>query len=312
MLFLQRFELSRIAIGSMVRETGCQAVYNENNRELSLIYQRFPGTVKRMKRTAPKIEIIPIPLTELGFVGDVCCYADASEGCLNFLSSSILSGANEELAKFHDYDPESTENSKKYIMLEFKTWLGLAELQTDLSEDHLVRGRLSLENSPDAVLEYSELLIKQEANRKASKEPSNPYKKDRDDKIILVHPFAGDNDKMEAAADGLKEPSGAPLVEECEVPHDARAAASEQTDSTKIAEGRTGEVSQFLDAPSPAQSAAFAGDKDKMEAAADGLKEVSEAPLVEACEVSHDAQAAAPDQIDATKMAEGTTEEVSQ
>jgi hypothetical protein len=243
MRFLQRFELSRIAIGPMVQETRCEVVYNKNNRELTLIYQCG-------KPTAPKMEIIPIPLTESGFAGGVGCYPDASEGCSSFLALSILPASNEKLAKFRTYEPESTKRSKKYVVLEFKEWKALWVLYTELSLNCLVGGRFSIEKSPDAVLEYFEALTKHEAKKNqkakrkaAKKEPRNPYKKDKDDKLLLVYPFAGDKDEIEAAAEGLKEASGAPLGDDGEVSHDAQAVASDQTDATKMAEGTSNDNS---------------------------------------------------------------------
>jgi hypothetical protein len=68
-------------------------------------------------------------------------------------------------------------------------------------------------------------LIKQQhkAKRKApKKEPRNPYKRDKGNKILLTYPFSKDKDKIEAATRGLKEASGGARlveVEEGEMSH---------------------------------------------------------------------------------------------
>jgi hypothetical protein len=256
-VFLQRFELARIAIGSMVRRVRCQLVYNEKISQMVLIFGQPPGKGRRRKRSPPKLEIIPIPLTDSSFVSAKFSGAGSGENRLSFVSMSIQPEPGDQLSTYRSYQPKSMDNSKKYIVLEFKSWEKAAELETDLVDDLGFRDRIASAVSDDDVQEYSQsLILDQKRQNTRKREPRNPYKGEKDDKILLVYPFPGDKGKIEAAAAGLKEASGAPLLEEDDASDEigAQAVATDNSDSTNIVEGTNNDSSNSTDNKSDDQS----------------------------------------------------------
>eukprot|EP00934_Nitzschia_sp_Nitz4_P002048 Nitzschia sp. Nitz4//scaffold80_size88189//71589//78338//NITZ4_005093-RA/size88189-processed-gene-0.64-mRNA-1//1//CDS//3329558648//2048//frame0 len=194
------FDLSRIAIGSLVKICDCSAILDTIEKRLILQW--------RTKRRSNKSSLVQLDLTDTT-VQECAYYAPPQHMDIPgpsplrkcFLCLRVFPTVNNGLSKMGYYDWESRDYRERFIILEFRHFDDLSLIVQNLEG---VPGlKVTTIPSSGASL-YGEALI----SHKSSYHP-NPYVGQRPDYLLLVYPFAGDPDKIEAAAEGLTEASGA-------------------------------------------------------------------------------------------------------
>ena len=164
-----------------------------------------------------------------------------------------------ELSKHRAYDPESDDNKKKFVVLEFPKYsesMSFTEHLASVLGENIVG--IFTHDQYETMKANSESLIYHTSKQRAKKpEPRDVYKKDKLGKLLLVYPFPGDKDKMEHAADGLLEASGTSLTvdDEAQDTINTPVLPSDRSEMSGAPNPQVGELASGLDANAPAKEA---------------------------------------------------------
>ena len=205
------YDAVRIAIGQFVEEVECKVIFH-THRALSLEF-RHNRRVTRSNRSSERAQID----IDLHNCVDELSYFRAGETTSRDDDFSFLairsSGSLTEVFKQYSrsYDPSSQDPGQRFVIVEFREDSDLDSLLVDLKSLDLHEPKEPKEVEPGLEREYCRVLLEhsqEEATRRNSFQPNRQIMKSPDtgrDEILVVYPFAGDEDAIEKAAENLKE-----------------------------------------------------------------------------------------------------------
>lgn len=212
--------MRRIGVGKLVSSSGCRLTFNPSLEELTLSFQRRPKrNTRSLFSSERKIETAHFRLSEdslkaFKLFRKAEIYTDEDSADFNFVAIQIDPKSNENnLDTYPNHYKPYREASLKtqYIVLEFRT--------DDDFEDFCKVMETTLANIfPPGIIEHNETDLfaqaliddsRKVASSRIAQENHSEFVQGRDSEaVLLVYPFAGDPKQIEAAAQGLQEPSG--------------------------------------------------------------------------------------------------------
>ncbi|CAJ1939071.1 unnamed protein product [Cylindrotheca closterium] len=214
------YDLCRIALGKKVSGNGCRLTFSRRNNQLILFFKR-PG--RRGRNSNYGVEEISFQLNR-ETVKEFKCYEkkerdddepSAHSVDFNFVAiRAIPCEGSKNLDKhLNKYKPESEDAPKKerFIILEFPVDADFDHFRTKM-EDHLAEICHLDRIDKEEALSFAEALVDDSQRMATSRiaiETQSSFLQGRGpENVLLVYPFTGDPTEIEAAADGLHEPSG--------------------------------------------------------------------------------------------------------
>jgi hypothetical protein len=264
-----QFDLVRIAVGKKVFPCECELLYDVTTGIMELSYKRAKrrssqiGLDTNPDRGTVSFSLSSESLEEFAYYSDVEDDFTKSENpssseqddLFSFISMNIKPDeASNNLSTFSSaYKPNSSDDSCKYIVLEFR------------SDEDMHTVLAMLHTGPEFPVDMRELTLKEEVvsyagslvthskklKKKSPKERSAFINGRNSEQIILVYPFAGDSKEIEAAAEDLNEASGKPADDSEDSSgdeQDKNSLKGEQNELAKIENESSGEEKKSEDA----------------------------------------------------------------
>jgi len=239
----KEYDLFRISLGKKVYSNSCLLTFLPRSNELTL---DFCKSKRKTRNSNPQPEKVYFKLNQ-ETLKEFKFYEQKKSGNdesfdnavgFSFVAIRVTPAQSNNLATYpNHYKPESEDapNKSRYVVLQFRIDGDFEDFRTKM-HDHLSGILPPGEIAKEEAFSFAEALVddsqRMATSRRAMENQSAFIKGRNDDSVLLVYPFAGDSAEIEAAANGLQEPSG-------KLSSDASDDESEEEETSKMQSSNT-------------------------------------------------------------------------